>query len=266
MALLQKQISLFALLTLTSLSMTSFASSPLETETARMPKAGIFEADFAVEYQTSDEGNESAIPLAFEYGITDRLMLLVEPVVYAAIRPDTGKKATGIGDLETTLMYLVSEETDRLPAIALAGEIKFPTAKNELIGTGKTDVTPFIVFSKRFNQFDAHANIGYNFLGSPKGVELKNTISYAVAVEYHATEKMDIVGEFYGNTSPVADETADGAEPNTDITTAPEIGGAEQVFSVGFRYRLKPGVTISFGVSRDNNQATLFRPAITYIF
>src|SRR5438445_12900215 len=72
------------------------ASIPLETETARTLAKHHSEADAAFEYQKSADGYESAVPLAFEYGILENLELLVEPVVFTAIRPDTGRKATGL--------------------------------------------------------------------------------------------------------------------------------------------------------------------------
>lgn len=75
---------------------------------------GVFEVSGNFEYQISSEGHEAALPFAVEYGVTDRLEFLVEPVAYTAIRPKVGAQASGVG------------------------EVKFPTARNTLIGTGKT--------------------------------------------------------------------------------------------------------------------------------
>ena len=61
-----------------------YAGLPLETETARLPKAHTIELDATYEYQTSNEGKEMAAPLAVTYGITDKMELLVEPVFYTA--------------------------------------------------------------------------------------------------------------------------------------------------------------------------------------
>src|SRR5712671_3159528 len=115
------------------------ASQPLETETARLARAGTFEADATVEYQTSPDGTETAVPFAIEYGITDRWELLVEPVFFTAIKPKMGKNSTGPGDTEVTLTALVSQEKVTVPAVAFAAEVKFPTATDRFIGTGKAD-------------------------------------------------------------------------------------------------------------------------------
>ena len=62
----------------------------LETETARLRLKGAVQLGGNFEYQTSSEGRESAVPFIFEYGITDRLELVVEPVAGTRIRPKRG--------------------------------------------------------------------------------------------------------------------------------------------------------------------------------
>jgi hypothetical protein len=100
-----------------------------------------------LEYQTSKEGSETALPLAFEYGITGKLTALVEPVVFTWIRPDTGAHAVGLGDLEISLFYQLTREKSIAPSISLAAEVKLPTTQNALIGSGKVDYTPFLVIT-----------------------------------------------------------------------------------------------------------------------
>src|SRR3989442_14207410 len=106
----------------------------LETETARFLHTGGYEIGTAFELQTSSDGVERAVHLALEYGLSDRLAILVEPVAYTAIRPKRGPKATGVGDLEITGFYLFRNEATWVPALALAAEAKLPTTKNNLIG------------------------------------------------------------------------------------------------------------------------------------
>lgn len=106
----------------------SFADLAMETETARILEPGHFEISSAFEFQTDPCGKEYALPMAFEIGLYRHLELLIEPVPFTSIRPKGGEAATGVGDLETTLTYLIIEEKKYVPAVALAGEIKFPTA------------------------------------------------------------------------------------------------------------------------------------------
>jgi hypothetical protein len=239
------------------------AQQPLETETARPLKKGVVEVQAAFEYQTAKEGTERAAPTAFEFGITDRLSLLVEPVFYTSIRPKLGRRANGLGDLEVTLSYLFAKEERKRPALAIAGEIKAPTARDVLIGTGKTDFTAYLIASKRFGKFDTHANVGYTFVGKPTGVQVSNTANFAFATEYFANKRLTLLGEVLVNGLGKAETTTPLGVP---LTTAPEAAAGELAGTIGFRYDIKPNLSFSMGVSRDNSGATLLRPGVTYRF
>ena len=230
----------------------------LETETARLPRRGGLSAGGNFEYQVSAEGHESAIPFAFEYGLADRLELLVEPVVRTRIRPHVGPQATGLGDIEVTLNYLAHRETSRSPAFALAGEVKLPTARDSLIGTGKTDFAGYLIVSKRFGQLDTHANLGYTVVGHPAGSSLQNIFNFAVAVElpFGKEARNTLFGEVLANTA--SSSTPEGA--GSPGTVVPEAAGGEIVGTVGVTRLLSSAFKLSFGVSVDNNGAVLFRP------
>ena len=254
------------------------AGQPLETETARLPSRGQLNLEGVVEFQTSSEGTETAVPLAFEYGVTDWLEVLVEPVLLTDIRPKSGHGATGLGDLELTVAGLLVRERRFLPAIAIAGEVKLPTAESTLITTGETDYSPFIIASKQFGRLDTHINFGYAILGSPPGVHLDNIYTYAAAAEYHLNERWDLVAEAVGNTSssprstepvPPPGETPDtgiGGATGAEAGVSAEAAGAEVAGLIGGRYYVKPNLFLSLGVIYDNRSAVVLRPGITYAF
>jgi hypothetical protein len=208
------------------------------------------------EFQTSPEGTEHAIPFAAEYGVTDRLALLVEPVFFTSIRPKVGCTATGLGDLEATLQYLFRDETRGLPPLALAAEVKVPTARDTLIGTRRTDFTPYLIASKHFGRVDVHANVAYSFVGEPSNVAVQNTLNLAFAVEDHLGARLDVLGEVL-----MATAAGTGAP---ESATAPEIAGAEQIGMLGFRYVMRPRAWVSMGVTYDNTRAILFRPGLIF--
>ena len=274
---------LLAVLSILLCPLGAHAGLPLETETARLLKAGALKVESSVEYQTSPEGFEVDVPLAFEYGITDYLELLVEPTVFSNIRPEIGRKVHGVGDLEITLSWLFFEERPLIPALALAGEVKVPTASDVAIGTGETDYSPFLIASKRFGKWDTHLNFGYAILGEPPGVSLNDIFTYAAAAEYHVTPRWDLVAEVVGNTSssptttqptaqpPDAPGAGEGGgegpgNPGSENTLVPEAAGNEIVGLVGARFRVLPNLIISAGLAYDNNHALLFRPGVTYRF
>jgi hypothetical protein len=242
----------------------SVSAQILETETARPLGHGVVEASGNFEYQTSSEGHESAIPLALEYGVTDRLEVLVEPVAYTAIRPRTGTRATGVGDVEVTLTWLALAESPRAPALALAGEVKVPSARDSLIGTGKTDVAGYLIASRRWGSLDSHANVSYTIVGRPRRADLKNIFGFALGAEWALGGRNELFGEVLGNTAAAAS-----AEPGTATggeAATPEAPSGEVSLSLGIARYVVPGFRAAFGVSVDNNGAVLFRPGLTMRF
>ena len=235
----------------------------LETETARPVGSGVLEVGSNFEYQVSSEGHEVALPFALEYGLSDRLEFLVEPVAYTAIRPKVGSQATGFGDLETTLTYLLRRETSGSPALAFAGEVKFPTARDRVIGTGKTDFAGYLIASKRFGRVDTHANLGYTIVGRPAGAQLKNIFNFAIAGELTLGSASELYGEILANTA--ASSAPDASGPTPPGTTTSEAPSGEIVGSLGIARYVVPFLRLSLGVSVDNNGAVLFRPGFMIV-
>ena len=238
------------------LTPTAGSAQILETETARPVGRGVFKFGGNFEYQRSNEGHESALPLLIEYGFSSRLELALEPVGFTKIRPKVGTRASGAGDLEATLTFLASHETGAMPAIAFAGEIKFPTAKNRLIGTGRTDYALYVIGSKKLGDVDLHGNLGYTIVGKPLGAPLKNILNVAVGGERKFKTAWSIFGEVLAN-------TASSTLPEAANQATPEAPGGEIVGSLGLARYVSHSFRLSMGVSVDNNGAVLVRPGIT---
>jgi hypothetical protein len=234
----------------------------LETETARLVGKGVLEIGSNFEYQTSSDGHEYALPFALEYGLTNQLEFLIEPVAYTAIRPKTGPRATGVGDLEATLTFLARREARGAPALAFAAEVKFPTARDTIIGTGKTDFAAYLIASKHFGRLDTHGNLGYTIVGKPAGSQVTNVFNFAIGGELSLGPASEIYGEVLANTASVS--TPEGtALPGT---TTPEAPSGEIVASLGVARYVVPALRLSLGVSLDNNSAVLLRPGLTLRF
>ena len=233
----------------------------LETETARLLPQGAAEGGAGFEVQTSGEGTEAAFPLLINYGVTDDLELVVEPIPYTSIRPKLGPHARGAGDLEVTLQYRPYNDVRRGLAFALGAEVKLPTAKSDLIGTGATDYTGYLIASKRLGRFDTHANIGYTLVGQPAGIDvnLNDIVSFALATELHPSTRTELFAELLGSTAALPEGSGEGE----GTTVIPEISGGEFVGTVGAGYDILPGVLAFFSVSYDNNQAVLWHPGVT---
>ena len=226
----------------------------LETETARFHPAHSFQIASGFEHQFSAEGRESAVPIAFEYALTNTWELLVEPVPYTSIRPKVGPRATGLGDLEVTVIHGLWTERGSRPAVAVAAEVKLATAESPLIGTDKTDYTGYLIASRRFGALDLHANLGYTFLGKPAGITVHNLISYALGGTVPLGPNAVVFGEILGNTV-----TAGGPENSA----APEVAGGELSGTIGFGRQVSRNLFLSLGATYDNTHAVLLRPGFT---
>lgn len=235
----------------------------LETETARIPQRGHFEIGSGYEFQKSLAGTEHATPFAIEMGLTNRLALLVEPVPYTSIRPKKGTRSTGVGDIEVTATYVAIPEAHGRPALAFAGEVKIPTARDKNIGTTRPDYAGYLIMSKRSGRFDSHVNAGYTIVGQPAGIKLSNIINGAIATEFHMTSSSLIFGEVLATTAATADGES-GSNPGSVIT--PEASAGELVGTLGVGHFVARGMLLSLGISYDNSRATLFRPGVTISF
>lgn len=231
------------------------AAQVLETETARLLPGGGLEVGSNLEYQFSSDGRELAFPVALTYGLTDRWELLVEPVPYTRIAPRNGAVASGLGDLEVTLTRQLLSERSGWPALAIAGEVKLPTAESRRIGTDQTDYTAYLIASRRLGRLDLHGNLGYTFLGKPAGVRLRNVFDFALAAVRGLAPRLDLYGEILGNTSA----SPEGSESGPTA----EVAGGELVGSLGLRWEVQRQLAVSLGLSYDNTGAVLLRPGLT---
>lgn len=241
----------------------SHAQQAIETETARPLGNGVVELGAAYEFQRSTGGLEHALPFAFELGIGDRFELLVEPVAVTAIRPSAGNgpNATGVGDLEITGFGLIAHETPYTPAISLGVELKLPTARNNQIGTLKTDIAGYVIGSKLIGPVDVHVNLGYTVIGQPMGVTANNIFSFAVAGVLPLDEHHEAFAECYGNTAASPDgESGDAG----GVVLVPELAAGEVVGSGGVAWKPTQHIEFSLGASYDTNKAFQLRTGFVF--
>ena len=234
----------------------AFARQPFETETARLPDQGHGDVQVEFEYATSDEGHDIAAPVVIEYGVTDRLKLVVEPDLYASTRSKGAKAVHGFGDTEVRLVYLVAQESASRPAFALGGEVKIPTGKKPELSSGKLDYRLFGIASKRLGRWDLHANLGYTLVGAPANENPPNEVDYSFAAEYQANARITLVAEVLGATPIGGGPVLPGAEADGTLITG----------LIGARYKLNNKADFSVGATYDSGSAVLFRTALTVRF
>ena len=181
----------------------------LETETAELGKKGDGLISAALQVERDKDGGLAYFTVnQFEYALSDRAEILIEPFFYEWDRPKNGPAYSGVGDLEITPSYMMMLDDPHswLPAALAAFKLKVPTATNRDIGTGKFDYQPYIILGKNIGPWIWNANIGYDFVTHLKGERLKDEFIYDLSVQRNITERLGLYAEIFSNSSPAFGE------------------------------------------------------------
>ncbi len=106
--------------------------------------------------------------------------------------PGQNVTTTGFGDIILRGRYYAVEEKEYMPLVALTARMKFPTADETVgLGTGAFDHGYGVELSKLIGErWIAFLDGGYNFIGDPDGLELRNQHWYDVGAGYYLTEDL----------------------------------------------------------------------------
>jgi Putative MetA-pathway of phenol degradation len=99
-------------------------------------------------------------------------------------------RTAGLGDVLLRGRYYAVEEKEYVPLIALTTRLKFPTAnERQGLGTGQFDHGYGVELSKMLGQnWIAFLDGGYNFLGNPNGLVLRDQYWYDIGAGYYLTK------------------------------------------------------------------------------
>ena len=143
-----------------ALAVRARADTAIETETAQIGAKGDIGISNSVEYEWAKDGKAMGTLSQFEYGISDRCEILIEPFFQEWEFPDGESSENGLGDLEITPSYAVVQEKESVPALLLAMKLKVPT--------GDTPTSSAIALGRAFFAtplrlpFNVGINIGSN--------------------------------------------------------------------------------------------------------
>jgi hypothetical protein len=161
----------------------AFADTAIETETAQIGKKGQIGFSQAYEYATSKDGTSGGTLTQFEYGLSDRAEILVEPFFYTWDHPKGESTVDGPGDLEITPSYMVVREDNWVPAILTAFKLKVPIGSKKAGSSGEFDYMPYLIFGQHYSGWTFNANLGINFTTPPDGGKYGQTGTWAFEVE-----------------------------------------------------------------------------------
>lgn len=134
----------------------------------------------------------------------------------AVFRTHGAKKATvtteyGFGDIVAKgTFYAMQESQTKLFDLSLVAKIKFPTAdKDKGLGTGEFDEAVGVELARSIvPDWTGYFDVYYTFIGSPAGLDLKNTIAFDIGASYKWSPDMTL-SLFYAESTPVVSGVED---------------------------------------------------------
>jgi len=99
--------------------------------------------------------------------------------------------ASGLGDIVMRAKYNVVRGGGS--GLSIAAEARLPTGKEEdLLGAGRTSLTPRLIGSYEAGRVGVHGDVGYSFR------DVSDTLGYAMAVTVVAVSRLTLIGEVSG--------------------------------------------------------------------
>jgi hypothetical protein len=178
-------------------SSSAFAARPLTTDDTWTIEKGKFQLETGFNFTRQDSHDREIGPsLTVSYGLLERMDVGIGSV-YLFVRPKEGENENGFGDTALKLKYRLLDERNWMPAFAVTGNLKIPTAsESKRLGSGKTDFGINTIVTKNLSKrWIFHLNMGYTFMGE-HGVN--NEFNYSVAAEFILSDKWALVGEIVG--------------------------------------------------------------------
>jgi hypothetical protein len=170
------------------------AGRPLSTDDAFTVEKGKFQIEMGFDVTRQDNHDREISPsMTLSYGLLERMDLGIGSG-YLFLHPKEGKNENGLGDTELKLKYRLLDEKDWIPAFALSGKLKIPTAsKSKGLGSGREDFGINAIATKNLGKrFLLHFNLGYTFIGEN---HVDNELNYSLGCQFILTEKWALVGE-----------------------------------------------------------------------
>ena len=173
----------------------------------------------------------------------DRISTATNPAIHAFATQGSGGnpdertvtergEASGLGDI--TLRAKLSALRRSGGGLALGVDVRLPTGdKDDLLGTGATQVRPYLIYSQDFGAFSPHVNLGYTFSSGSLSSDLGGFALGDEAVDPTLPTAQDPYNTVFKGTPP--------PPAFTDLDVPDEIN-----YTVGFILSAHPRLTLAF--------------------
>jgi hypothetical protein len=216
------------------------ADTAIETETAQIGKQGDFAFSQSYEYGRSQDGTSGGTLTQFEYALSDRAEILIEPFFYTWDHPKGEDRVSGLGDLEITPSYEVSREDNWAPSILTAVKVKVPTGSRDAGSSGKFDFMPYLIFGQHLDGWTFNSNIGVNFSKPEDGGNYEATAIWAVEAEREIVPDLTVFVEAFSTEEHVKTVSTaleyKWADNFNTFAAASYTEDHESIFRIGFNF------------------------------
>jgi cobalt/nickel transport protein len=174
-----------------------YAARPLTTDDAWTVEKGKFQLETGFDAARQDNHDQELGPsVTLSYGLLERMDLGLGSG-YIFLDPKEGERENGFADTELKAKYRLFDEKDWIPAFAISGTLKIPTAsESKGLGSGEADFGINAIATKNLSKKLAlHLNLGYTFIGEN---HVDNELNYSLGCQFTLTEKWALVGEVVG--------------------------------------------------------------------
>jgi hypothetical protein len=174
-----------------------FAARPLTTDDAWTVEKGIFQLEGGFDACRQDNHDVEYNPsLTLTYGLLERMDVGIGSG-YLFLNPKEGDRENGFADTDLKGKYRLIDEKEWIPAFALIGRLKIPTAsRSKGLGSGHTDFSLNAALTKSLGKrWVANLNLGYTFIGEN---DADNELNFSIAGQFIVTDKWALVGELVG--------------------------------------------------------------------
>ena len=178
-------------------STVAFAARPLTTDDAGTVEKGKFQLETGFDFTRQDNHDKEFTPsVTLTYGLFERMDIGIGSA-YLFIHPAEEKKVNGFSDTPLKVKYRFLDQKDWIPAFAISGTLKIPTAsESNGLGSGKVDFNINTIFQWNLSKrWQLYTNFGYTVIGEHK---VNDEFNYSIAGQFVLSDKWALVGEIVG--------------------------------------------------------------------
>jgi hypothetical protein len=172
---------------------------PTIANSAEFQKPGILQIEYGYDgfYHSDQFRSQHSGPLVLQFAAHERVLFEYEMDSFISKKFPDGNRETDVGDARVGAQIVALKETENVPGIAFAYNVKLPLASSRrMLGTGKVDHRLVLLMSKKYGNLDVNFNGAYLNVGRQMGLrERASGAQGAINANYQFENNFGLIGE-----------------------------------------------------------------------